>query len=172
MPTLRYDEYARKSGTKLAIRAQLKPSDDTVAYFGLSPFDVPEAMTVSVLGDDSCIFHFDYPNAERPERSPRKASPDGRVEVILGENTRKVLQVFVQDPKTFLGHNNPQLDSALAAGWRQGVASNVAKSAERSVNLVNTILASMPQAFRREILTAIEAEIADAPQQRVEPLNR
>lgn len=127
----------------------------SVAYAGLSPFDIPVGAEVRITAPSRVHFVFAYANTEPGEEQYRQASHDSTVVVRLGKNTGKILEVLSTNAKADLRDGTLDLDLTFVPRWQVDFPYHAQNTCRRSAFLIHGILKNLPVHYRTEILAAL-----------------
>ena len=156
MQTLAYEDY---SSARFARHSTLFGGAGQRGFFaGLSPFDIPEDVEIQVFADDRCVFRFRYANSETPEPRRRVFGADPDLSVLLGEHSKKILELHVEEAMTKLSQGNIRMDLSEFEELSHKLPLHAAKASVRNASLVQAVLISIPRKFREQIIqTLIES---------------
>src|ERR1700722_2693120 len=127
-------------------RALSKPSYSVAgtSYSGPSPFEVPEAVEITLERGDNLTFQFSYSDQEKSEGCDRPASTDGCVTVQLGAKTKKILQIRFRGDVEKRLQTNLAIDIALVVPTTEQLPKQSANSFRQNAIVIQSILTSIP----------------------------
>lgn len=155
LASLPYEEYAPEVLVREFLLESAPGAASPGSYFGLSPFEIPESVTVELSSDDRCVFRFSYPNTEPPELSARVVPSDSRISLLLAQHTKKILEVTVTEARGRLRDKNLELDVGVFHDLARQLPAEAVKACLRNSALIRIILFQMPVPFREEIVARL-----------------
>ena len=153
MRSLTYDAYQQQAYVReFGLVLPDAAGNQLISRAGLSPFDIPEKVTVEVSKVNQCVFRFAYANDEPAQAAPQPIPGKRLYSVLLGKNTGKILEFRIADAYGALSQGPIEFDPTAASEWSRSLPTHIQKTSVRSAFLIRGILGSMPDQFRLEVL--------------------
>jgi len=125
------------------------------ASVGLSPFNIPDSVELSLEADGSCTFRFGYANREPPRRRLQVATARGAATVLLARHSGKVLAVNIPHADRWFADNSVRFQLSPDPSWYSHIPPQAQLVAARNASLVQKIVQFAFTELRSQVLEAL-----------------
>lgn len=126
----------------------------------LSPFNMPDQVTVVVDPDGGVRFVFGYPNDEPALDRPVPVTDD--LDLCVGRFSGKVLEARIRNALARFRAGTFTFDPCVADRWATGLPADRQFACRRNAEVVSMIVRTMPQDARRWVVAQLRGSLASA----------
>lgn len=153
--TIEYLDY-RRDLTKDALHpvAHGSGEESPVGFAGLSAFNIPREIRFQVTPSGAVHMQFCYSDEEPGEKRSYTLPTASGVELILGKETKKIIEIRVQNPAEFFLHPKGELNKGALQLSSKFPPRNQ-RILAMSSQVITDILANLPQQLRKQLLKQV-----------------
>ena len=124
---------------------------------GLAPANIPVSGEIEAT-PGRILLRLQYSDDEKPEFSYRPYCTEPRIDVRVGQFTKKIIEVRFADPVPHMASGNRiPFDTDLRPPWLEGLPKRLQRVTELTADIVGLILEEIPPRLRREIKAAADS---------------
>lgn len=118
---------------------------------GLSGFDIPQTIHFQVTPTQQVRIVFNYSDHEAAERESYSIPGRPSIELYLGEHTRKIIEIRIDDLEGFLADYDAQLGLEDLGFIADRFSSKQQRVFRQNAELINQLLGKLPSRFWKDL---------------------
>jgi hypothetical protein len=125
---------------------------ETPAFVGLSPFNVPQRIQIGPAPDgEHYVLRMSYADEEPAEAEWRTPPMTDGIALKLGQHTKKIIEIRIDDLFAFLVKGNGRLPFAAIGDMAMPFPSRLQKVLTRNAVFISDLLGKIPESVRSKI---------------------